>query len=128
MGVVARGGGWRGGDALTAQIQQGVEDFALDLPGALRDAGHPQPLEDGLGGHDVVPSIGVNLPLGQGGADDGADPSQRGQDEAQQLQPRVGHGSVPGSRGLRRQVQKAEFASAHLGSRRWRGLGRSSYG
>lgn len=81
------------GNALTVQIQQGVEDFALDLPGALRHAGHPQPLVDGLGRHNVVTSVGVNLPLRQCGADDGADPAQEGQDEAQQLQPRVGHSS-----------------------------------
>lgn len=70
------------GKALTVQIQQGVEDFALNLPGALRHAGHPQPLVDGLGRHNVVPRIGVNLPLGQCRADDGADPAQEGQDEA----------------------------------------------
>lgn len=69
------------GKALTVQIQQGVEDFALNLPGALRHAGHPQPLVDGLGRHDVVPRVGVNLPLGQCGADNGADPAQEGQDE-----------------------------------------------
>lgn len=82
------------GSALTVQIQQGVEDFALDLPGALRHAGHPQPLVDGLGRHDVVASVGVNPPLGQRRADDGANPAQESQDEAQQLQPRVGHGSL----------------------------------
>ena len=89
------------GKALTVQIQQGVEDFALDLPGALRHAGHPQPLVDGLGRHDVVTSIGVNLPLGQRRADDGADPAQKRQDEAQQLQPRVGHDSLGRPRWLR---------------------------
>lgn len=57
-----RGGRVKG--ALTVQIQQGVEDFALYLSGALRNAGHPQSLVDGLSRHDVVPSIGVNLPLG----------------------------------------------------------------
>lgn len=87
--------------ALTAQIQQGVKDFALDLPGALRHAGHPQPLVHGLGGHDVVAGIGVNPPLGQGSADDGADPSQEGENEAQKLQPRVGHGSLGRPRWLR---------------------------
>lgn len=82
------------GHALTVQVQQGVEDFALDLPGALRHAGHPQPLVDGLGCHDVVARIGVHLPLGHRRAGDGSDPAQEGQDEAQQLQPRVGHGSL----------------------------------
>jgi hypothetical protein len=104
--------------ALTVQIQQGVEDFALYLPGALRNAGHPQSLVDGLSGHDVVPSIGVNLPLGQGSADDGADPSQRSQDETQQLQPRVGHGSFRGSRGLSGRCRKWSLQGAHLSSRR----------
>lgn len=62
-----KGEGCEGGrvkGALTVQIQQGVEDFALYLSGALRNAGHPQSLVDGLSRHDVVPSIGVNLPLG----------------------------------------------------------------
>lgn len=61
-GRVVRGERVRG--ALTVQIQQGVEDFALYLSGALRNAGHPQSLVDGLSRHDVVPSVGVNLPLG----------------------------------------------------------------
>lgn len=70
------------GGALTVEVQQGVEDFALDLPGALRHAGHPQPLVDGLSRHDVVAGVGVNLPPGQRRADDGADPAQESQDEA----------------------------------------------
>lgn len=99
-----------------AQIQQGVKDFALDLPGALRHAGHPQPLVHGLGGHDVVAGIGVNPPLGQGSADDGADPSQEGENEAQSCSPalamarsaaRAGSG-VAGAEG-------GEFAGAQRG-------------
>lgn len=109
-------GEWRGLEdegALTIQIQQGVEDFALYLPGALRNAGHPQSLVDGLSSHDVVPSIGVNLPLGQGSADDRADPSQRSQDETQKLQPRVGHGSFLRLSG---RCRKRSLQSARLGS------------
>lgn len=109
------------GNALTVEVQQGVEDFALDLPGTLRHAGHPQPLVDGLGCHDVVARIGVNLPLGHRCAGDGPNPAQEGQDEAQQLQPRVGHGSL-GHPGWLRDGRCSRWSLQRLsrGSRGWR--------
>lgn len=70
---------------LTFQLEQRVVHLALDLPRALHGARHPQPLVERLGRDDVVPRVGCHLPLGQGGADDDADPAQEGQHEAQEL-------------------------------------------
>lgn len=109
------------GNALTVEVQQGVKDFALDLPGTLRHAGHPQPLVDGLGCHDVIARIGVNLPLGHRCAGDGPNPAQEGQDEAQQLQPRVGHASLRRPGWLRDgRCSRWSLQRLSRGFRRWR--------
>lgn len=79
----------------TFQLEQGVVHFALHLPGALHDARHPEALVDGLGGHNVVPRIGADFPLGHGSADHYANPANEGQDEAQHLQTTTSH-LVPG--------------------------------
>lgn len=42
---------------LTVKLQDGVVNLALELPGALEGAGHPQPLIHGHGCDDVVPDV-----------------------------------------------------------------------
>lgn len=141
-------GGWGWGDssqegereieqALTVQVEQGVEDLALDLPGALAHAGHPEPLVDGLGRHDVVTGVGVDPPLGQRRAHDTRDPAQEGQDEAQQLQPRVGHvgwggrctsarlegGIEPGTAGTEASAERGADRGAPAAAERGLGVG-----
>lgn len=43
---------------LTVQLQDGVVDFALELPGALESAGHPQALVSSHGSDDAVSHMG----------------------------------------------------------------------
>ena len=57
-------------ELLTVELQDGVVDLALELPGALEGAGHPQPLVHGHGRDDVVPDVRRHLPLRQDSPDD----------------------------------------------------------
>ena len=76
---------------LTVQLQDGVVDLALELPGALEGAGHPQSLVHGHSCDDVVPDVRGHLPLRQNGPDDQPHDANERQEETQQLDTGVGH-------------------------------------
>lgn len=77
--------------ALTVKLQDGVVNFALQLPGALEGAGHPQALIHGHGCDDVVPDVSWHLPLREDSPYDQRHNANQWHEKSQQLHSRVGH-------------------------------------
>lgn len=76
---------------LTWQLKERVEDFTLNLPGALPHAALPQTLIHGLSCDDVAPRVRRSFPLHHGRACDCPNKAQEGQGEAKKLNSRVWH-------------------------------------
>lgn len=87
----------------TFQGEQGVVELALHLTGALGGTGHPEPFVEAHGRDDGVARVGGLLPLREGCAGDDAHPAPQGQEVAQELEARVGHGPGEGAGGPRAQ-------------------------
>ena len=70
---------------VSGERQHGVVNLALHLARALNHTAHPDALPSRLSSHNVLADEGRHFPLGQGADDDGPNPSDNAEGDAQHL-------------------------------------------